>query len=322
MIKYSVALLSYKHSLFLEKALDGIFSQNHSCDVVIVDDASPDNSVEIIEKDPRVGESRVRFLKHRVNRGLVNSLAEAFAGCQGDYVILCASDDFSEPMRVKVIAQNIESHATFVGGGFTGVYDIDVSGNRTGLSSTDITHGSYSAISIARNFRGCIGASSFYHKRVFNDFKLIDSGVIHEDMVLNFRAALIGEVVYIPDQLVGYRRHEGSTHGIQQRGDFEGQMRHVKRIYHSLWRVAFQRCVDVNSHKKTTGIFDKNIFRDCLKWRLTNLLKYRIARGRIDWGIILLSFAKKRVFISPIIKALIVRPKIAVLTCYYRLFSS
>jgi hypothetical protein len=53
------------------------------------------------------------------------------------------------------------------------------------------------------------GTTLAVRRAVFDSFGLLDPD-IHEDVVLPFRASLLGDVVYIDEPLVQYRRHAGS----------------------------------------------------------------------------------------------------------------
>jgi hypothetical protein len=58
-----------------------------------------------------------------------------------------------------------------------------------------------------------IGATAVWHRDIFDLFGPITETGIYEDSVLLFRARLIGEVSYIDDRLVRYRRGVGLTAG-------------------------------------------------------------------------------------------------------------
>jgi len=65
---------NYNHSHYLPQAIEAILSQSRPPDeFIIVDDASTDNSVEIIESYARQ-DSRLRLVRHEHNQGAVASL--------------------------------------------------------------------------------------------------------------------------------------------------------------------------------------------------------------------------------------------------------
>jgi glycosyltransferase involved in cell wall biosynthesis len=93
----SVLLPNYNHARYLPAALDGVLLQSRPPDeVIVVDDCSTDNSVEIIEAFAR-SHASVRLVKNERNRGVVHSLNLAMSMATGDYVCGVAADDWLLP---------------------------------------------------------------------------------------------------------------------------------------------------------------------------------------------------------------------------------
>jgi glycosyltransferase involved in cell wall biosynthesis len=65
-------------------------------DVLIVDDASPDGSVETA-KDIAERDERVRVLAHEHNRGHIATYNDGLPLCTGDYTVLLSADDLLVP---------------------------------------------------------------------------------------------------------------------------------------------------------------------------------------------------------------------------------
>src|SRR5437868_7050033 len=93
----SVIMPNYNHGHFLPEALDAILSQSWPADeVLIVDDASTDDSVEVIEGFARKHAS-VRLLRNERNMGAVYSGRRVFDAATGDYLYPSAADDRVQP---------------------------------------------------------------------------------------------------------------------------------------------------------------------------------------------------------------------------------
>lgn len=96
-LRLSVVLPNYNHSEFLPKALDGIFFQGRPADeVIVVDDGSTDDSVEIIrsyaEKYPQL-----RLIENRENKGVMYSVNLALREATGDFIAFQSADDMLLP---------------------------------------------------------------------------------------------------------------------------------------------------------------------------------------------------------------------------------
>ncbi|MGV3538480.1 MAG: glycosyltransferase family 2 protein [Rufibacter sp.] len=96
----TIICLCYNHARFLREALDSVVAQTYpNLEVLVVDDLSSDNSVEIIEEYVRQYPF-FTFIRHLKNQGNCASFNEAFARSQGAFVIDFATDDVLHPERV------------------------------------------------------------------------------------------------------------------------------------------------------------------------------------------------------------------------------
>ena len=92
----SVACITYNHEKYISEALDSILMQETSFpfEIVVGEDCSTDNSIEIIEvyrnKYPRI----IRVLTSEVNVGGQKNALRIFLACRGKYTALCEGDDY------------------------------------------------------------------------------------------------------------------------------------------------------------------------------------------------------------------------------------
>lgn len=89
----SVIMPNYNHARFLPEALRAILNQSYRpLEVIVIDDGSTDNSVEVIEvfahKDPLV-----RLYRNDQNRGVLFSINRGLEMASGEYVYGAAADD-------------------------------------------------------------------------------------------------------------------------------------------------------------------------------------------------------------------------------------
>lgn len=89
----SVLIPNYNQGHYLSNALEAIVNQSlKPNEIIIVDDASVDNSIEIIERF-RKKYPYIVLYRNDTNKGAVYALNRALDCAKGTYVACCASDD-------------------------------------------------------------------------------------------------------------------------------------------------------------------------------------------------------------------------------------
>lgn len=95
--RVSVVIPCYNYGHYLGGCVGSVLSQEGvDVDVLIVDDASPDGSVETA-RDLAGRDPRVHVVAHEVNRGHIATYNEGLAQCQGEYTVLLSADDLLVP---------------------------------------------------------------------------------------------------------------------------------------------------------------------------------------------------------------------------------
>jgi glycosyltransferase involved in cell wall biosynthesis len=89
----SVNITTYNRSHILKRCIDSVLNQDYdNLEIVIVDDCSTDNTVEIVkqyqEKDPRI-----IYCRHDINKGLAHARNTAVKASKGEYIALMDDDD-------------------------------------------------------------------------------------------------------------------------------------------------------------------------------------------------------------------------------------
>ena len=90
----SVILPNYNHAEHLPRALRAMLRQGPALsEIIVVDDASTDNSVEEIEKFQRECPT-IQLIRHPQNRGAPAALNTGLRAAKGEFIYCGASDDF------------------------------------------------------------------------------------------------------------------------------------------------------------------------------------------------------------------------------------
>lgn len=89
----SVVISNYNHSKYLPEALQAILGQSRRpVEVIVIDDCSTDNSVEVIEDFAR-RDPIVRLFRNERNKGVIFSTNRGLSLATGDYIYFGAADD-------------------------------------------------------------------------------------------------------------------------------------------------------------------------------------------------------------------------------------
>ena len=87
----SIITASYNYANYIKECIDSVLSQDFTdWELIIVDDGSVDNSVEIIKS---YTDSRIRLIRNEKNSGLKQTLLRGIQEAGGEYIAFLESDD-------------------------------------------------------------------------------------------------------------------------------------------------------------------------------------------------------------------------------------
>jgi glycosyltransferase involved in cell wall biosynthesis len=107
--RFSICIPNYNYENYLGITIDSVLNQDFpDFEVIIVDNASTDESWKLIEKyasrDPRI-----RKFKNKINIGFAPNLHEATSKAIGEFILLLSSDDLMRPRALFKVNQLIET---------------------------------------------------------------------------------------------------------------------------------------------------------------------------------------------------------------------
>jgi len=115
-MKISVAFIVYNGSQYLRTQLDSILAQTHKVDeLIICDDASSDNSKEIIEEYKNKHPNLFFFHYNKENIGQTKNIEKAIQACTGELILLADQDDYWEAHKVETFIKYFEQNPTMNG---------------------------------------------------------------------------------------------------------------------------------------------------------------------------------------------------------------
>ncbi len=110
MIKFSIIIPAYKGH-FLQKAINSCLCQSYSFfELIIVDDASPENLQQIVDT---FQDDRIHFYRNKKNCGAINVVDNwniCLSFCTGDYVICMGDDDMLLPHTLEEYLKTISKY--------------------------------------------------------------------------------------------------------------------------------------------------------------------------------------------------------------------
>ncbi|MBR1943590.1 glycosyltransferase [bacterium] len=96
----TIITTSYNYSEYISQTIESVLAQTFSdWELIIVDDASTDNSVDIIKK--YCNDNRIKLICHEKNQGLKKSLQTALQTAQGEWIAFVESDDTIAPNALE-----------------------------------------------------------------------------------------------------------------------------------------------------------------------------------------------------------------------------
>ena len=113
----SVLLPSYQHQEWIHETIESVLNQSITdIELIIVDDASSDDSVKII-KEYAAKDSRIKFEVFPSNSGAMVALNKCYELSSGKYIATISSDDIWEldklEKQIRILEENQETGAVF-----------------------------------------------------------------------------------------------------------------------------------------------------------------------------------------------------------------
>lgn len=205
----SIIIPVYNVEQYIKKCIQSVLDQTYkNFEVIIVNDGSPDNSIEIA-KSLVGGDSRFIFLeKDNGGQGTARNLALDHAN--GDYIAFLDSDDYYDKEYLSVMTKKIiDDNADIC---ICNLNIVDTKGNITGshknnlslyLSKQDYLL-SYRSIS---NYMW----DKLFKVACFDEFRFDPTIRTYEDVHLLFRIIYNKDITSVDDRLYNYVQRPGST---------------------------------------------------------------------------------------------------------------
>jgi glycosyltransferase involved in cell wall biosynthesis len=244
----SVVMCTYNGEKFLRPQIGSVLSQTYvNLELVIVDDASSDNTVQILEEYSRK-DSRVKYVVNEKNLGYNKNFEKAILLAPGDYIATCDQDDIWDASKIETMMNEWPEGSLFVYS-LSGSFTADDFENRTGAPGVY-----YSAIDDVHKlvFNSPVhGHACMFKKELVNRCLPFPSDIFY-DWWISMHAASTGIIGCIPKTLTWHRAHDKNSSrtltSIKDKQERENQLR-KKSVY--FLETFFERPVARDKEKES-----------------------------------------------------------------------
>lgn len=209
--KVSVCIASYNHARFIGETLDSILAQTYrDFEIVVVDDGSTDNSLEILnsyaEKYPQI---RVFTHSNHENKGISVTANATIKKSRGEYISFIGSDDIWYPHFLEKQVDFLDK--SDVGFVYSKADCIDKTGKLLNKqialevsSKADLT-----AFLLTTNPVSAV--TTTVKRKALEEIGLFDEKLIYSDWDLWIRLSFTHKIGFIDESLGNYRIHGNNT---------------------------------------------------------------------------------------------------------------
>ena len=216
----SIAMCTYNGARFLQEQLDSFSSQSRLPDeVVICDDCSSDNTVEILNEWAKTVSFTVKIIQNEKNLGYEQNFPKAISLCSSDIIFCSDQDDAWAPDKLEKMAAVFEKHSE-TGVVYCDGLCIDSQGNSlnrlaSAISLPGMLYGRpyylyWNPVKRGMHFLGCCCS---IRKSLWDKISPYPKSYAHDQWIF-LAGAAISKIEYLPDTLTHYRLHESNTSAV------------------------------------------------------------------------------------------------------------
>lgn len=210
----TIIVVSYNQGKYIRENLDSIKFQTYSeIELIVADDASTDDSIEVFESWIQENNYSVKKNFHTKNTGLATVLNECIDLATAKYIKIIAADDFLHPKSIEKCVRKLEELGEEFGMVFSDTFAI----NENSKIIADITdYNKFGNVSpelfrkeLVRGNR-IAALTVLMRLDVVKETGSYDSKFIVEDYYRWLKINQKYLIAYIPEKLAYYRQHENN----------------------------------------------------------------------------------------------------------------
>jgi glycosyltransferase involved in cell wall biosynthesis len=206
----SVCIATYNASRYIREQICSILTQlNLDDEIVVADDGSNDETIVILNS---IKDNRIKIIPDNGNLGIVKNFERALYAAKGEIIFLSDQDDVWLPTKVSECMSQLESNLMVI----TDCVVVDSQLN-TLYQSFFALRGSRKGFVHNLYKNGYMGCCMAFRRELLSYALPIPSNIPMHDIWLGMLAEFIGDVSFLPKQLLMYRRHTDNASGLESR---------------------------------------------------------------------------------------------------------
>lgn len=196
----SVCIATYNGAKYINEQIKSILSQlSLEDEIIISDDSSTDNTLEIIKK---IKDNRIKIFPNQTFRNPIFNFENALKLAKGDYIFLADQDDVWLKNKVSIVKEELVFHDVVI----TNCKIVDKNLKPINVSFFDLYKSKNGFISnlLKNSYLGCCMA---FRKEILPMVLPFPKNIPMHDIWIGIVAELFYKSKFIQQPLVLYRRH-------------------------------------------------------------------------------------------------------------------
>jgi glycosyltransferase involved in cell wall biosynthesis len=208
----AVLMITYKQQEFIAQAIEGVLTQktNFPFKLFIGDDASPDETPQVVELCRNKFPDKVAYVRNAKNMGMMPNFIQLYSKASAKYIAMCEGDDYwTDPYKLQKQVDFLEANLEYA----ICFHAINILENGierpSDLNKSDKEE-TYSILDLAKE--NLIHTPSVvFRNGLIEQFPDWFSESPVGDYVLHLLNAKKGLIKYLPEVMAVYRSHAGGT---------------------------------------------------------------------------------------------------------------
>lgn len=196
----SICMATYNGEKYIKEQLESIINQiDKNDEIIISDDSSTDNTVEIIKE---INDDRIRLYENNKFRNPISNFENALKKVNNELIFLCDQDDIWENNKVDIMKKELMNYDLVVS-------DCKVVDSNLNTIEDSFFHLRNSGKGFAKNLykNTYLGCCMAFNKKILEKALPFPKNIPMHDIWLGMIGESFGNTVFIENKLIKYRRH-------------------------------------------------------------------------------------------------------------------
>ncbi len=231
-MKISVCIATYNGGKYIKEQLDSILSQlNENDEVIVSDDSSTDNTVQIIKS---FKDNRIKIFENQKFKSPIFNFENALNNATGDIIVLSDQDDIWKANKIETIKKYMHN------------YDLVLSDADIIDEKGNILHKSFYKLNGSKNGfiknivkNSYLGCTMAFNKKILDKSLPFPKDLPMHDWWIGLIAEMYGKTYFIEDKLISYRRHGNNASPTGEKSKYSMMLKIVFRLVmvkNLIWR--------------------------------------------------------------------------------------